>query len=92
MARMPGQPDSPRNLLLALFFAGATVIPPSLPQKQNPSPVPVPATQPGFTVKVTYSPKAMDTLVSRKETVIVVGYLYGFPKQGTPKRFVDEEG
>lgn len=34
----------------------------------------------------------MDTLVERKETVIVAGYLYGFPKHGTPKRNVDEMG
>ena len=46
----------------------------------------------GFTVKVTYSQKAMDTLVASKETVIVMGYLYGFPKAGTPKRDVDHVG
>ena len=48
--------------------------------------------QPAFKVTLTYSPKAMQTLVSRKETVIVVGYLYGFPKPGTPKRDIDEIG
>jgi hypothetical protein len=46
----------------------------------------------GFTVNVTYSQKAMDKLVASKETVIVVGYLYGFPKAGTPKRDVDHVG
>ena len=34
----------------------------------------------------------MDKLVSGKETVIVAGYLYGFPKQGTPRKYVDEMG
>jgi len=28
----------------------------------------------------------MDKLVAGKETVIVVGYLYGFPIPGTPKK------
>jgi hypothetical protein len=50
------------------------------------------ATVPGFTVTITCSQKAMATLVSGKETVIVVGYLYGFPKQGTPKKYVDHVG
>jgi hypothetical protein len=48
--------------------------------------------QAGFTITLSYSKKAMDTLGARKETVIVAGYLYGFPKQGTPKRYVDEIG
>jgi hypothetical protein len=34
----------------------------------------------------------MATLVAGKETVIVVGYLYGFPIQGTPKQDVDHVG
>ncbi len=34
----------------------------------------------------------MDTLVSRKETVVVAGYLYGFPRHSIPKRYVDEIG
>ena len=34
----------------------------------------------------------MATLVAGKETVIVVGYLSGFPIQGTPRKYVDHEG
>jgi hypothetical protein len=61
---------------------------------QQPSAKPAPAatTVPGFTVTVTYSQKAMATLVAGKETVIVVGYLSGYPIQGTPKKYVDHEG
>jgi hypothetical protein len=50
------------------------------------------ATVPGFTVTIAYSQKAMATLVAGKETVIVAGYLSGFPIQGTPKKYVDHEG
>jgi hypothetical protein len=64
----------------------------ALAQQQNAKPATPAATVPGFTVRVTYSQKAMATLVAAKETVIVVGYLYGFPKQGTPKKYVDEVG
>jgi len=45
----------------------------------------------GFTVALTYSDKASATLATRHETVIVAGYLTCFPKQGTPKRLVDNE-
>jgi hypothetical protein len=55
-------------------------------------PAPPAAAPAGFTVRVTYSQKAIDTLVASKETVIVVGYLYGFPKAGTPKRDIDGVG
>jgi len=41
-------------------------------------------------VKITYSQKAMNALVERKESVVVAGYLYSFPKPGTPRRDVDE--
>jgi hypothetical protein len=59
---------------------------------QQPKPTAPPATVPGFTVTVTYSQKAMSTLVAGKETVIVVGYLSGYPIQGTPKKYVDNMG
>jgi hypothetical protein len=74
-------------LLLASVALGA-----ALAQQQSAKPSPPAATVPGFTVTITYSQKAMATLVSGKETVIVVGYLYGFPKQGTPRKYVDEVG
>jgi hypothetical protein len=45
----------------------------------------------GFTVKLTLSDKASATLTSRSETIIVAGYLTGFAKQGTPKRYKYEE-
>jgi hypothetical protein len=52
-----------------------------------------PASPPAsFTVKVTYSQKAMDKLVAGKETVIVAGYLNASPTAGTPKKYVDHVG
>jgi hypothetical protein len=64
----------------------------ALGQQPSPKPAALPATVPGFTVTITYSQKAMATLVAGKETVIVVGYLSGFPIQGTPKQYVDHIG
>jgi len=83
-------------LVLLISVAGVATHSRVLAQQQNtksaaPGPAPAAALT-GFTVKVTYSQKAMDKLVAGKETVIVVGYLYGFPKQGTPKRDVDHVG
>jgi hypothetical protein len=46
----------------------------------------------GFTVKLTFSDKARQALTSRSETIVVVGYLTGFPRKGTPKHYKDEEG
>ena len=65
---------------------------PAFAQQPSPKPTTPAATVAGFTVTVTYSQKAMATLVAGKETVIVVGYLYGFPIQGTPKQYVDHIG
>ncbi len=45
-----------------------------------------------FTVKITFSQKAMDTLVAGKVTVIVAGYLSASPIPGTPKQYVDHVG
>jgi hypothetical protein len=91
MAYMPGQFGSSSKLVLVLFFAGAAAVLPALAQKQNGTPSTAPAVQPGFTVKLTYFQKAMDTLVARKGTVIVVGYLYGFPNLGSPTRVMNGE-
>jgi len=77
-------------LPLLLLFAGIPA--PALAQQPSPKPAAPAATVPGFTVTVTYSQKSMATLVAGKETVIVVGYLYGFPIQGTPKQDVDHVG
>ena len=89
---MSGNYGSPVKLFLVLFLTGAATLPPAFAQQQSAKPATPTAAVPGFTVKVTYSQKAMNTLVAGKETVIVVGYLYGFPKQGTPKKYVDEVG
>jgi hypothetical protein len=77
-------------LLTSLSVGG--VLGPAFAQNQNPKPAPPAAAPAGFTVKVTYSQKAMDKLVASKETVIVAGYLSGFPTPGTPKKFVDDMG
>jgi len=79
-------------LVLLISLVGGAVLGPAFAQNQNPKPAPPTAAPVGFTVKVTFSQKAMDKLVPSKETVIVVGYLYGFPKAGTPKRDIDEVG
>jgi hypothetical protein len=73
-------------LLVAAAFS------PAFAQQPSPKPAAPASTVPGFTVTVTYSQKAMATLAAGKETVIVVGYLYGFPIQGTPKQDVDHIG
>lgn len=46
----------------------------------------------GFVVNLSLSPKAKRALVERNETIIVAGYFYGFPKKGTPRKFVDDMG
>jgi hypothetical protein len=83
-------------VLLSLLPAGRECISQDSAQQslakaaaQSPS-APTPEVQ-WFTVTLTYSSKAMSTLVARKETVIVAGYLTCFPKQGTPKKLVDHE-
>ena len=80
-------------LVLLISLAVGAVLGPAFAQQQTTkSAAAAPAVPAGFTVKVTYSQKAMDTLVAAKETVIVAGYLYGFPKAATPKRDIDEVG
>jgi hypothetical protein len=79
-------------LVLLISLAGGAVFGPAFAQQQNAKPVPPAAAPAGFTVSVTYSQKSMDKLIASKETVIVVGYLYGFPKAGTPKRDIDGVG
>jgi hypothetical protein len=76
---------------LPLLLASAAILVPAFAQQPSAKPA-LPDVVPGFTVTITYSEKAMATLVAGKETVIVVGYLYGFPIQGTPKQDVDHVG
>jgi hypothetical protein len=78
-------------LAFLLLAAGATLGPAAAQQPKASPPAPV-ATVPGFTVAITYSQKAMATLTSSKETVIVDGDLYGFAKPGTPKQDADHMG
>ena len=79
-------------LVLLIALAGVAVLSQAFAQEQNTKPAVPPAAPAGFTVKITYSQKAMDTLVAGKETVIVDGDLFGSPKPGTPKRYVDDIG
>ncbi len=59
-------------------------------QAKSKPPATVPA--PGFTVNVTYSAKALETLNARKETVIVAAYVDANPKKGIPPKLVAEDG
>ena len=77
---------------ITLILVSLAVLLPARAQQPKPPAAPVVSFAPGFTVEITYSPKALSTLKASKETVIVVDYLYGFPKQGTPKRDIDEIG
>jgi hypothetical protein len=47
---------------------------------------------PGFSVKLTLSDKASKKLTNNSETIVVAGYLTCSPKQGTPERYVGDEG
>jgi hypothetical protein len=46
----------------------------------------------GFSVNLALSERAKKTLSERKETVVVAGYVTGFPKPGTPKQYVSDMG
>ncbi|MFY9746953.1 MAG: hypothetical protein WA891_09165 [Acidobacteriaceae bacterium] len=74
-------------LLLALPTPGSQAA-----QQSTPPNAAVAPEFPGFTVKLTFSENASKTLIARKETVVVAAYLYGDPKPGAPKRYVDEMG
>lgn len=79
--------------ILVLLISTAGLSPLSLASAQQPPAKPLsPAATFSFTVKITYSQKAMDTLVAAKETVIVAGYLSASPIPATPKKYVDRMG
>src|SRR5215471_6063228 len=46
----------------------------------------------GFSLNLAFSERAQKTLSERKETVVVAGYITGFPKPGAPKQYVSEAG
>jgi hypothetical protein len=81
----------PAILVLLISVAGVSTHTRAFAQQPNTKPAPAVAPA-SFTVKITYSPKAMDTLVKGKETVIVAGYLTASPTPGTPKKYVDHVG
>jgi hypothetical protein len=79
-------------LFSLILTAGLAGFSPAFAQQPPAKPAAPPAATYSFTVKVTYSQKAMDTLVAGKETVIVAGYLTASPIPGTPKQYVDHVG
>ncbi|HVN92521.1 MAG TPA: hypothetical protein VMT38_02435 [Terracidiphilus sp.] len=79
-------------ILLLLIFESIALHIGLRAQQQTPQPAPPADALTSFTVKITYSQKAMDTLVASKETVIVAGYLTASPIPGTPKKYVDHVG
>jgi hypothetical protein len=78
--------------LAASLGFGSDLVGPVLAQQQTTKPATPAAALFNFTVKITYSQKAMATLVAGKETVIVAGYLTASPIAGTPKQYVDHVG
>lgn len=79
-------------LFSPILAAGMAEFSPAFAQQPPAKPAAPTAATYSFTVKVTYSQKAMDTLVAGKETVIVAGYLTASPIPGTPKQYVDHVG
>jgi hypothetical protein len=78
--------------LTASLIFGSDLVGPVFAQQQATKPATPAAAVFNFTVKITYSQKAMDALVAGKETVIVAGYLTASPIAGTPKQYVDRMG
>lgn len=82
---------------LGVFLLSVLLTPGSVPcqqstQSKNSPSASADAAFPGFTVAMTYSDSAKKTLLDRKETVIVAGYLDGFPAPGAQKKYIDKEG
>jgi len=78
--------------LTAFLVVGSDLVGTVFAQQQTTKPASAAVTSASFTVKVTYSQKAMDKLVAGKETAIVAGYLNASPIAGTPKKYVDHVG
>jgi hypothetical protein len=62
------------------------------PQPASPRPPAPSVAFSGFTIHITYSAKALQTLQSGHETVIAAAFILGYPKPHAPKRLVDEMG
>ena len=60
--------------------------------RQPPSKRPATRSFDGFTIKLSLSPKAKETLIQRKETIVIFGYFYGGPKEDTSRKYVDDMG
>lgn len=72
--------------LLLLAAQGALAQQPTHPTQ------PLTVDFPGFTIHLSYSASALETLTSRKETVIAAAYVAGTPKPHTPRRLIDDIG
>jgi len=86
---MRAKPPLSAKSVLSLLLASTAFIA-AIAQQPSPKPAAPAATVPGFTVNITYSQKAMATLVAGKETVIVAGYLSGAPRKDTPRQYVSD--
>jgi hypothetical protein len=79
------------GVLLSLVLAGRECISQAPTEPSQTKAAATPEFQ-GFRVELTLSDNASKTLIARSETIVVVGYLSGSPKPGTPRRYVDEMG
>ncbi|HEX4038658.1 MAG TPA: hypothetical protein VHX37_11420 [Acidobacteriaceae bacterium] len=76
----------------ALTIATAPVLFALLALAPLPAGPPATTTFPGLTVTVTLSPRARQTLLARRETVIVSAEITAFPQPGVSRKFLDGEG
>jgi hypothetical protein len=78
-------------LMPIVFPAGQPISDGPLAHAQEASHTAIPEF-PGFGVRVTLSEKAEAKLTASKETIIVAGYLTGYPKKQAAKKYIDEMG
>lgn len=89
---MRGMSRLPPLASVAVLGLVCLSLPPLPAVAQLPAPAALTVSVPGPTVTVTLSPKASQTLLTRKETIIVAAYLWGFPKPGTSRKYIDGMG
>lgn len=79
---------TPTSLLLGMTLLSGAVAP------RQPAPVEKPPTTvvPGFRVQIIYSDKARAELKRRQETVVILGYPFGFPAKSAPRNIVSKQG